>query len=415
MSEDFDYIVKIAGLIIKYHREELSEEESLELRVWCAQSQTNQVLFDRLSDPQFVKDSIKELPDIKSLKKAGWQQVMAVIEAEDPGFRAAAPVIAVRRIKWTRYFMAASVAGLLAMGAWLYIKHQSVVRTNTSLEIASNIKNDVAPGGNKAILTLADGSKLTLDSAGTGTIAQQGNMVVKKNVGALAYTSTSLREKPGAVLYDQVAYNTLTTPAAGQFQLSLPDGSKVWLNNASSIRYPVAFTGKDREVELAGEAYFEIAKNAAQPFKVKVGGMTVDVLGTSFNITAYANENIIKTTLLTGGVRVSRGTGDAVVLKPGEQAQAATAGNLKTLKDIDTDGVVAWKNGLFHFERADIQTVMRMLSRWYDVDVNYEGAVTSRLFGGDIQRNLNLSQVLEILQKNQVHFDLEGRRITVRP
>jgi len=416
MSEDFDYIEKIAGLIIRYHNEALSEDELLELRVWCAQSQANQALFERLSDPEFVKGKIRELPDIKSLKEAGWQQVRAVIEAEDPDVGAASMIpVSVKHIKWTRYFMAASIAGVLAIGAWLYIKNLSLSKTKTSPVLASNIKNDVAPGGNKAILTLADGSRLTLDSVGNGTIAQQGNMVVKKNVGALAYSSTSLHEKTGAVVYEQLAYNTLTTPAAGQFQLSLPDGSKVWLNNASSLRYPVAFTGKTREVELQGEAYFEVAKNSTQPFKVKVGGVTVNVLGTSFNIAAYSNENMIRTTLLTGGVGVSRGLSEAVVLKPGEQAQAAPAGSLKTVKDIDTDGVVAWKNGLFHFEKADIQTVMRQLARWYDVDVVYEGNITGRLFGGDIQRNLNLSQVLEILQKNQVHFDLEGRRITVRP
>jgi ferric-dicitrate binding protein FerR (iron transport regulator) len=186
------------------------------------------------------------------------------------------------------------------------------------------------------------------------------------------------------------------------------------LNNASSLRYPIAFTGKTREVELKGEAYFEIAPNARQPFKVRTGETLVDVLGTSFNIAAYSDENNVKTTLLSGGNRVSNGD-TRVVLKPGEQAHVNGTGKLNILKNVDVDGVVAWKNGWFHFDHAYLKTVMRMLSRWYDVGVIYEGAVPDREFGGDIQRNLNLSQVLEILQKNQIHFNLEGKKITVRP
>jgi ferric-dicitrate binding protein FerR (iron transport regulator) len=270
------------------------------------------------------------------------------------------------------------------------------------------LKNDVKPGGNKAVLTLADGSAVVLDKLEKGAIADQGAArVVKLDDGKLAYNI--LTEKPA-----ELAFNTLTTPAAGQFEVLLPDGSKVWLNNASSLRYPVAFTGKDREVELKGEAYFEIARNSRQPFKVHVGEMMVDVLGTSFNISAYEDERAIKTTLLTGAVRVSKGA--AMVLpKANEQVQLNEAGKLSVLQDVDVDGVIAWKSGLFHFERADIKTVMRMLARWYDLDVRYEGPVTSHEFGGDIDRDLNLSQVLEVLQKNQVHFDLDGRVLTVRP
>jgi len=351
-----------------------------------------------------VRDKIKELPDIQALKKEGWEKVLNTIAEEDVS---AYPVV-VRRIRRTRYFIAASVAGLLVTGVWLYTKNRPIERSDVSSALASNFKNDVAPGGNKAVLTLSDGSHVVLDSAGKGTIAHQGAArVVKLDDGQLAYSAAG--EKPAAL-----AYNTLTTPAAGQFQVTLPDGSRVWLNNASSLRYPVAFTGKTREVELKGEAFFEIAPNAHQPFKVKVRETLVDVLGTSFNITAYADEDNIKTTLLTGSVRVSNGDAKTV-LKLGEQAQVNEAGKLNVQKDVDVDGVVAWKNGWFHFERADIKTVMRMLARWYDVDVVYEGATPDRQFGGDIERKLNLSQVLEILQKNQVHFSLEGRRITVRP
>ena len=166
---------------------------------------------------------------------------------------------------------------------------------------------------------------------------------------------------------------------------------------------------------MKGEAYFEVTPNAAQPFSVKVGDQQVGVLGTSFNIMAYGDEQTINTTLLTGAVKVSHGSQN-LVLKPGEQIQLNHASSvMKVTTEIDADGVVAWKNGLFHFERADLRSVMRVLARWYDVDVQYEGAVTDHLYGGDIQRNLNLSQVLEILQRNQVHFSIEDKRITVRP
>jgi len=406
MSDEFNYIERIAELIIRYHRGEISKAEYKELVEWRNLSEENRKLFEKLFDPGYVRDEIKEYPDIQVLKKEGWEKVMNTIEEEEASIY---PVIP-KRIHRTRYFIAASVASLLVAGVWLYTKNRPVGKSDISSPVlASNFKNDVAPGGNKAVLTLSDGSHVVLDSAGKGTIASQGaTHVVKLDDGKLAYNNGS-DEKSTAL-----AYNTLTTPAAGEFQVTLPDGSKVWLNNASSLRYPVAFTGKTREVELKGEAYFEIAPNAHQPFKVKVGETLVDVLGTSFNITAYADENNIKTTLLSGSVRVSK-EGIRTVLKPGEQAQINEAGKLKVLKDVDVDGVVAWKNGWFHFEHADLKTVMRMLARWYDVDVVYEGTAPDRQFGGDIERKLNLSQVLEILQKNQVRFEIDGKRITVRP
>jgi ferric-dicitrate binding protein FerR (iron transport regulator) len=188
----------------------------------------------------------------------------------------------------------------------------------------------------------------------------------------------------------------------------------VWLNNASSLRYPTAFAGKAREVELTGEAYFEIAPDAALPFKVKVNQMAVDVLGTSFNIMTYSDESAIRTTLLTGAVKVSV-AGDHAVLKPGEQAQLTGSGNLKVVDDVNTDGVVAWKNGFFNFDRADLKTVMRQIGRWYDIEISYEGDLPTRAFGGKIGRNLNLSQVLELLKTYNVNFRIEGRKVTVIP
>lgn len=406
MSEDIKYMERIAALITAHIRGTLNEEEALELKVWCAQSAANQALFDKLSDPEYVKDNIKDLPSLQALKAAGWDRLHSRLSEEDPGWQGAP----VRRVNWRRYLVAASLIGVVFVGGFLYMRTRHDAGTvATSVAIASHLKNDVAPGGNKAVLTLSDGSSVVLDKAEKGAIANQGAArVMKLGDGKLAYNILS--EKPMV----ELAYNTLTTPAAGQFEVLLPDGSKVWLNNASSLRYPVAFTGKDREVELKGEAYFEVAHNSRQPFRVRVDGMLVDVLGTSFNISAYTDESTIKTTLVTGAVRVSKGDA-GTLLKPNEQVQLNEAGKLSVLRDVDVDAEVAWKSGLFHFERADIKTVMRTLARWYDLDVRYEGPVTNHEFGGYIERGLNLSQVLEILQKNQVHFDLEGRRITVRP
>ena len=414
MAEEFsdlEYTERIARLIVKYHRNELTESEALELRVWCAQSTRNQDFFDMLSDPDYVRTHIKGLPDLRSLKKKGWAKIVSAIGEEDAaGWQAPVRRISGRISRVARYYLAAaSLAGLLLAGVWFYtVGSHAKKNTNTPSPVVTNFKNDIAPGKDRAVLTLADGSSVVLDSTGSGTIARQaGAEIVKVAKGSLAYNATA--ESSGSL-----AYNTLSTPAAAQFQLTLPDGSKVWLNNASSLRYPVAFVGKERMVELSGEAYFEITKNSNQPFKVKVGNMLVDVLGTSFNVAAYAEEATIKTTLLSGGVKISGGN-NTTELKPGEQAQLTEKGDLRTIGDIDIDGVVAWKNGLFHFERADIRTVMRILARWYDVEVVYEGPLTDRLFGGDIQRNLNLSEVLTILARNKVNFSLEGRKLTVKP
>jgi len=405
MSEDIIYNERIAALITDHIHGTLSEEEALELKVWCAQSAANQALFDQFSDPEYVKEYLKTHPDMNTLKATGWDRLDSRLSEEDSEWQRTP----MRRLNWRRYLVAASLVGVAVVGALLYVRSkQDIGIATTSMPIASRLKNDVAPGGNKAVLTLSDGSSVVLDKVEKGAIANQGAArVMKLDDGKLAYNILS--EKP-----TEFAYNTLTTPAAGQFQVMLPDGSKVWLNNASSLRYPVAFTGKDREVELKGEAYFEIAHNSRQPFKVRVDGMLVDVLGTSFNISAYADERTIKTTLLTGAVRVSKGD-VGTLLKPNEQVQLNETGKLSVVKDVDVDAEVAWKSGLFHFERADIKTVMRVLARWYDLDVQYEGPITSHEFGGYIERSLNLSQVLEILQKNQVHFDLDGRKLTVRP
>jgi len=271
--------------------------------------------------------------------------------------------------------------------------------------IATTQPHPITPGGNKAILTLADGSQITLDSATNGAIAHQGNVqVIKLNNGQLAYKT----DKNGN---NEAHYNSLITPRGGQFMIILPDGSKVWLNAATSLRYPTAFTGNTREVQLTGEAYFEIAANAKMPFIVKVNNMEVKVLGTHFNVMGYPDENSIQTTLLEGAVQVQHNTA-AVRLHPGQQAYLQGA-NMTVRKDIDVEEIVAWKNGYFHFNHESLPGVMRQLSRWYDVEVIYEGPIPDRDFGGKIERNNSLNDVLKILELSNVHYKIKERKIII--
>jgi ferric-dicitrate binding protein FerR (iron transport regulator) len=255
-----------------------------------------------------------------------------------------------------------------------------------------------------------------LDTAARGTIAKQGSArIVKTDSGKLSYQSADAKRNQTIA----IEYNTLSTPRGGQYQLTLPDGSQVWLNAASSIRYPIAFAGGERHVDITGEVYFEVMKNASQPFKVSINGRAeVEVLGTHFNINAYEDESSINTTLLEGSVQISS-TGSTpsrearVPLKPGQQAQYKNAGSIQIIDHADTEQAIAWKNGRFAFNNSDLKTIMRQIARWYDVDVVYEGSGSPRYFTADLSRNRNLSVLLQILEQSKLHFNIDGKRLTV--
>ena len=249
-----------------------------------------------------------------------------------------------------------------------------------------------------------------LEAAANGSISEQGDVTISKPAnGQLAYKSSN--EKPTAVFF-----NSLVTPRGGQYSVLLSDGSKVWLNAASSLRFPVAFTGSERKVELTGEAYFEVEKVASMPFKVVVEGKSeVEVLGTHFSVNAYSNEATVNTTLLEGSVKVTGlSIRESHILNPGEQAQVNNNGRISINKNADTEQAMAWKNGTFNFNNADLQVVFRQLSRWYDVDIKFEGLVPQRQFTGEIQRDLKLQQVLKLLEKNNVFCKLEGKTLIVK-
>jgi ferric-dicitrate binding protein FerR (iron transport regulator) len=271
---------------------------------------------------------------------------------------------------------------------------------------------DIGPGGNKAVLTLADGRKIALDSNAGGLIAQQGvSSVVQQTNGRLEYRS-SPNNKTGAS--PDVVYNALSTPAGGQYQLVLPDGSKVWLNALSTIRFPSSFTGSDRVVQLDGEAYFEVTKDESRPFRVTARDVNVEVLGTAFNVNSYDDEPSIRTSLVQGSVRVVRGS-SRLVLKDGEQAATTDHAGLAIVPGADIAKAIAWKNGSFSFDNDNIQTVMRQLAKWYDIDIRYQGEPTHKIFGGTMRRTLSLQQVLSALSRYDVRFQLQGRTLVVLP
>lgn len=277
---------------------------------------------------------------------------------------------------------------------------------------ANKQKNDVAPGGNNAILTLANGTKIVLNSASSGRIAQQGHIEVNKiQDGVLVYDAGKQTDQADTADM-QLAKNTITTPKGGQYQVVLPDGSKIWLNSMSSLTFPASFTGKERNVKLTGEAYFEVAKNKEKPFIVDASGTQVKVLGTHFNIMAYQDENSVNATLLEGSVKVIHG-GKSKIIIPGQMARVTD--NIE-ISSVNINHIVAWKNGKFAFSGEKIESIMRKISRWYNVDIIYSGSVTRQTFIGSVSKYKNVSEVLKVLELTDlVHFKVEGRRITVMP
>jgi len=309
------------------------------------------------------------------------------------------------RVNWRQLSIAASVIILLTAGLVFRLLKNVPARNDVAKNI---IKPDLKPGGDKAILTLSNGQSIVLDGARNGMLAKQGNTDINKiSGGTISYQGAANLAAANAVIY-----NTATTPRGGQFQFILSDGTKVWLNSASSIKFPVAFNGNERKVELTGEAYFEVAHDAKRPFRVISNQQQVEVLGTHFNINAYSDEDVINTTLLQGSVKVTSAN-TAITIVPGQQAQFKD-GKIN-VAIVNVDDAVAWKNGLFNFNDSSIQEVMKQLSRWYDVDIKYEGQLPSRHFSGEISRNVNASQILDILTFKKIHYRIDGKSIIVTP
>lgn len=306
-----------------------------------------------------------------------------------------------------KYLAAASVIAILSATGYFMFHKQPPVQPVARVKII-----DLSPGENKATLTLAGGQRISLTKDMTGQLSRQSGMDVRVAAGG---TVTYTHAKDNQTKDTATTFNTLSTQKGEQFSLVLADGTEVTLDAASSITFPVTFDGRERKVIVTGQVYLKVTHNARQPFVVSVGDQIIRDIGTEFNIDAYADEGDIKTTLLQGSIKVSKATA-SVVLQPGQQALSNDdEGKITVLKNADLESAVAWKNGLFEYDNADIQTVMRQFARWYNVDIQYEGAVPQREFSGKMQRSLTAVQALDLLSFTRIHFRIEGKKIIVTP
>ena len=380
---------RVAYLIAGFLQDNLTEKEQLELDAWVEESMDNQRLFEEMIDPANLqawaqwKEKLQPSLTLQRLEKR--------LEFTD------APKKTRIRTIWPYIAAAVLIAGILIAAEWLLPGKKTVEKPVVTV-------NDLAPGRNQARLILADGAEIALDSVAAGKLAEEGAAVISKtDSGLIQYQSAGTA--PG-----KEQYNTLAVPAGGQYQLQLPDGSRVWLNAGSSLVYPTAFTGNKRVVSLTGEAYFEVAKNPLLPFEVTVGNTNVAVLGTHFNINGYGDEPVTRVTLAEGSVRVN----NSQILKPGEQAVLDRNAAVKVIK-ADLEKELAWKNGLFVFKESGIEEMMRQLGRWYNCSIDYQGVVSSH-FNAVISRDTPVSKLLHLLEgTGHVHFRVGDKKITVLP
>ncbi|WP_164735470.1 FecR family protein [Pseudoflavitalea rhizosphaerae] len=375
---------------------EISPEDSVRLEAWLELSAANRQFAKELEDEQRLGELLKreradeeEEIEIKLMERAKSQIVFSK------------PVVPVRssgNLLIRKWWWAAAAVVILAAGLYFW----PLITETEKEKIVQKEAVDITPGRSGAILTLANGSQMSLDSVRNGIVTLEGGATAKVVDGKLIYNEST----------DRITYNTMSTPKGRIFQLTLPDGSNVWLNAASSIRYPTAFKGNQRRVEIKGEAYLEVARNPRMPFYVVLENNTeLQVLGTSFNVNAYTNEENIKTTLIEGSIEVKPPQGIPKRLIPGEQAQLD--GNTISVVNANVDQVIAWKNGVFDFTGKELKAALREVARWYDLEVVYEVEPASGEIVGKMQMNLALSQVMNILKGLEINYRIEGRRLII--
>jgi transmembrane sensor len=378
---------RIARLVAGYVRGTLTKKEHDELDDWVAANDENMELFERLTDEKNLEQVSKWMETLETEKAL--KEKKAQINFTKPSGRK----------MWLRFLPYAAAASVIIIAGLLLFKPFD--KKNTKSGTISNLP-DILPGSEKATLTFEDGRIIKLDDIVNDTSINDQIKVLQKQ-GEVVYTNQTNN--------NPMAYHTLNVPRKGQYKLVLPDGTKVWINAESSIRYPVSFDGNERKVFVTGETYFEVAKDKTKPFRVIIKDITVEALGTAFNINAYANEPFFSTTLIEGSVLVSNGKTENVI-KPGQQAKIS--GTNFTIADVEYDAVVAWKNNQFKFINATLDVIMRQIERWYDAEVVYEN-MPSDHFNADIPRDVPVSKLLYFLEKtNRVHFKIEDKKIIVR-
>lgn len=394
----------IADLLRKHLNDELNDQEKQELENWAQQSEEHRLFFRQLTNADSLAATISEYETSKNIV---FEKIKKAIPLSGETTTKSTVVRWLNPGKLTA--IAASIVVIVGSLVWWSMNRteDKIAKTTTRQVIQQNLQ----PASEGAILKLADGKEIILDETNDGTVAQEGNTQIIKSEGLLSYNGTD----PSA----KVLYNTLSTPKGRIYKLSLPDGSRVWLNAASSIRFPTAFTGNERNVEITGEVYFEIKKDVEKPFLVKVDHKTtIEVLGTEFNVNAYQNEKILRTTLLTGAIRLQSQDqpGTSVVLKPGQQAQWKNIPAIQpftVVQQVNIEKVMGWKNGYFSFDDLTLEELMREVERWYDVEVLYENGVPSKSFFGKVNRNLSLFDFMEGMKDWGVRLRLEGRKLIV--
>ncbi|PZP46241.1 MAG: hypothetical protein DI598_12400 [Pseudopedobacter saltans] len=398
MNRNIDNAIAVAKLIDKLRNNSISEKELNILKDWLHKDQKNLELFRSLSDPDefgrdlknvitysnedFV-DRVTNMLDDKDLNKDD-----SIVSNPNKGY-------------W--YYAAATILIVLCIGFAVYWQQGTSKKANPDLSKGINdTTTPIKPGGNKAVLTLSNGKSIWLDTTANGQLGQDN--IVKKDDGVIAYSGSTV----------SLQHNTVTTPRGGQYRVILEDGTKVWINAASEFRFPVSFVQDKREVFLKGEAYFEVAKNAEKPFIVHVNGSSIKVLGTHFNVMAYEEEKKIRTTLAEGSIMLNHEGKDSVVLRPGFQADIVSSSeNIKVAK-ADLAETLAWTKGLFLFKSTDINSIMRQVSRWYDLQVVSEGDLSDVKFSGSLKRQENIADLLDILATDgRIRFRTKGHTITM--
>jgi transmembrane sensor len=389
----------IAKLLARKVHGDLTPEEERELDTWRLSSDINVKTYENIIEGSQLTNLLNQYESFSR------RRIATELQKEFSGITLDSPVNkyypAVHRVHflktaWFRY--AAAIVVLFGIGAYLWITELTEKRTIVVNK--PSVSNDILPGSDKAVLTLSNGRQIGLDKIEEKTI-QEGELNIQNANGELTYSPSA-----------KMVFNTMTTPAGGQYKLTLADGTRVWLNAASSITFPTAFNGKNREVNITGEAYFEVAVNERMPFKVKVNDeLSVDVLGTTFNINAYPDEPATKTILIEGSVKVNAKS-KSVILQPLDLAIIEDKITVKN--NANTAQAIAWKNGVFNFENAPFDEFARQLARWYDIKIMYEGRIPQEKFIGDLGRNLTLSQVLKVLSAYDIKYELNNKTLIIK-
>ncbi len=386
----------IAQLILKYFRDELSPVEMEQLEHWLSESPQNRIFFEGLDE----EEDIIRLMEIEENddKNATAQKLLIEIQNRIAEQDAVSGSTVIRPYSTRNNWWYAAAAITLITAAFFWMRQTTSEQTEEIF--VSQTGNNVLPGSDRAILTLSNGQQVELREDGSQVI-NDGDLAISNNNGELVYAGS-----------DQTVYNTMTTPRGGQYRITLADGSKVWLNAASSITFPTRFDSSIREVSVTGEVYFDVEEDKKKPFVVKTPAGRLEVLGTEFNVNSYEDETYETTTLIEGRVRLTKAT-EKIELKPGEQSRISEQSGKIAVAEVNVDDVIGWRDNLFVFNKADIPTIMRQLSRWYDLDIEYKGTLPTKPYNGKIPRELSLGKVLSALKLAGVHLEMYDKTLII--